>query len=138
MPKELKDQKGRRVHPYIPELCQSFRRGDIDRREFLRTATLLGVSAAAAYGFAGRITGEAAVPKAVAAETPKKGGRLRCAMRASSEGEAELLLWEVESLLCCGPAAGGGYRGHITPSVMTYSTFVDRTDVHPALEVFVA
>jgi hypothetical protein len=62
--------------------------------------------------------------------------RLRCAMRASSQEEAELLLWEVESLLCCGPAAGGGYRGHVTPSVMTYSTFVDRADVRPALEIF--
>jgi hypothetical protein len=61
--------------------------------------------------------------------------RLRCAMRASSEDEAELLLWEVEALLCCGPAAGGGYRGHITPSVMTYSAFVDRGDVQPRLEI---
>ena len=61
--------------------------------------------------------------------------RLRCAMRASSEDEAELLLWEVEALLCCGPAAGGGYRGHVTPSVMTYSAFVDRREVQPRLEV---
>ncbi len=62
--------------------------------------------------------------------------RLRCAMRASSRAEADLLLWEVEALLCCGPSAGGGYRGHVTPSVMTYSTFVDREDVKPALEMF--
>nr|MBC8239234.1 DUF1446 domain-containing protein [Alphaproteobacteria bacterium] len=61
--------------------------------------------------------------------------RLRCAMRASSEAEAEMLLWEVEALLCCGPAAGGGYRGHVTPSVMTYSAFVDRGDVQPHLEI---
>ncbi len=64
--------------------------------------------------------------------------RLRCAMRASSEDEAELLLWEVEALLCCGPAAGGGYRGHITPSVMTYSAFVERGDVKPRLEILPA
>lgn len=61
--------------------------------------------------------------------------RLRCAMRASSMDEAELLLWEVEALLCCGPAAGGGYRGHVTPSVITYSAFVDRGDVQPQLEI---
>ena len=61
--------------------------------------------------------------------------RLRCAMRASSREEAEVLLWEVEALLCCGPSAGGGYRGHITPSVMTYSALVDRADVKPALEI---
>ena len=47
--------------------------------------------------------------------------RLRCAMRASSRDEAELLLWEVESLLCCGPSAGGGYRGAVSPSVVTCS-----------------
>lgn len=64
--------------------------------------------------------------------------RLRCAMRASSQAEAEILLWEVEALLCCGPSAGGGYRGHITPSVMTYSTLVDRNDVKPALEILTA
>ena len=61
--------------------------------------------------------------------------RLRCAMRASSMDAAELLLWEVEALLCCGPAAGGGYRGHVTPSVITYSAFVDRGDVRPQLEI---
>ena len=64
--------------------------------------------------------------------------RLRCAVRASSQAEAETLLWEVEALLCCGPAAGGGYRGHITPSVMTYSALVDRADVQPELEIFTA
>ena len=52
-------------------------------------------------------------------------------MRAPSREEAELLLWEVESLLCCGPAGGGGYRGNITPSVITYSTSVDRGQVKP-------
>jgi hypothetical protein len=55
--------------------------------------------------------------------------RLHCALRGSSREEAELLLWEVESLLCCGPAGGGGYRGNITPSVITYSAFVDRDHV---------
>ena len=64
--------------------------------------------------------------------------RLRCASRASSESEAELLLWEVESLLCCGPAAGGGYRGHVTPSVITYSAFVDREEVQPGLDLLTA
>jgi hypothetical protein len=64
--------------------------------------------------------------------------RLRCAMRASSREEAETLLWEVEALLCCGPAGGGGYRGHITPSVMTYSALVDRDLVSPSIEVLVA
>ena len=55
--------------------------------------------------------------------------RLRCALRASSVENAELLLWEVESLLCCGPAGGGGYRGAITPSVITYSASMAREKV---------
>ena len=62
--------------------------------------------------------------------------RVRCAMRASSRDEAELLLWEVESLLCCGPSAGGGYRGAVTPSVVTYSASIDREAVSPQVEVF--
>ena len=70
--------------------------------------------------------------------TDSRDVRLRCAMRAPSREEAELLLWEVESLLCCGPAGGGGYRGNITPSVITYSTSVDRGQVKPRTEVWVA
>ena len=70
--------------------------------------------------------------------TDSRDVRLRCAMRAPSREEAELLLWEVESLLCCGPAGGGGYRGGVTPSVITYSTWVDRGRVNPKTEVLVA
>lgn len=70
--------------------------------------------------------------------TDSRDVRVHCAMRGSSRDEAELLLWEVESLLCCGPAGGGGYRGNVTPSVMTYSTFVDRADVPTNVEVRVA
>jgi hypothetical protein len=55
--------------------------------------------------------------------------RMRAALRASSREQAELLLWEVESLLCCGPAGGGGYRGQITPSVITHSAYLDRDQV---------
>ena len=61
--------------------------------------------------------------------------RLRAALRADSREQAELLLWEVESLLCCGPAGGGGYRGQITPSVITYSAYIDRAQVQPRIEI---
>ena len=70
--------------------------------------------------------------------TDTRDVRMRCAMRASSRDEAELLLWEVESLLCCGPSAGGGYRGAVTPSVITYSASIDRDAVAPRVEVFKA
>ena len=68
--------------------------------------------------------------------TDARDVRVRCAMRASSREEAELLLWEVESLLCCGPSAGGGYRGAVTPSVITYSASINRDAVSPRVEVF--
>jgi hypothetical protein len=61
--------------------------------------------------------------------------RLRAALRASSREQAELLLWEVESLLCCGPAGGGGYRGQITPSVITHSAYLDRDQVATRITV---
>ena len=64
--------------------------------------------------------------------------RLRAALRAASREEAELLLWEIEALLCCGPAGGGGYRGRITPSVVTHNAFIPRAQVQPRVEVIAA
>ena len=61
--------------------------------------------------------------------------RLHAALRSDNRDTAELLLWEVESLLCCGPAGGAGYRGQITPSVMTHSTFLERERVQPTLRL---
>jgi len=64
--------------------------------------------------------------------------RLHCVQRASSREQAELLLWDVESLLCCGPAGGGGFRGNITPSVMTYSASMARETIPFRVETLVA
>src|SRR5512136_893145 len=44
----IKKQPKNDVHPYIPELQESLRKGEISRREFLRYAALLGLSAGAA------------------------------------------------------------------------------------------
>ena len=73
------DDAGSALHPYIPELIEGLKAGRIDRREFLRTPCLLGMSATAAYAVVGRITGESMMPVAQAAE-PKMGGILRFAM----------------------------------------------------------
>ena len=70
-----------REHSYIPKLKTLFAEGKCDRREFLRTATLLGVSASAAYAFAGKIDKGAAVPEALAQGAPRKGGSLRLCAR---------------------------------------------------------
>lgn len=64
--------------------------------------------------------------------------RLHAAMRTAKREEAEFLLWEVESLLCCGPAGGGGFRGTITPAVITKSILVDRNLIKPKIEVLIA
>ena len=64
--------------------------------------------------------------------------RLHVALRTTKRDEAESMLWEVESLLCCGPAGGGGFRGTITPAVMTKSVLIDRAMVTPSFEMFVA
>lgn len=64
--------------------------------------------------------------------------RVRVAMRSADRNACETMLWEVESLLCCGPAGGGGYRGQITPSVVTHSALIARERVSPRVEVLVA
>lgn len=67
-----------RKHPYLSRLKQRFAEGRLGRREFLRTACLLGLSAAGAYGFVGKVTGQR-FAGAARAEMPR-GGRLRIAM----------------------------------------------------------
>jgi hypothetical protein len=62
--------------------------------------------------------------------------RVHAAMRTANRDDVATLLWEVESLLCCGPAGGGGYRGQITPSVITHSALIDRDAVRPTVRVF--
>ncbi|MGD9100165.1 MAG: ABC transporter substrate-binding protein, partial [Anaerolineae bacterium] len=48
---EIIKRKKRDVHAYIPELEELYRQGRITRREFLRNATLLGLSLASANAF---------------------------------------------------------------------------------------
>ena len=69
----------KREHPAIPKLKEEFADGKLSRREFLRYSTLLGVSAGAAYGFVGKVTGQSFAPPAQAADMPK-GGTVRIGM----------------------------------------------------------
>jgi peptide/nickel transport system substrate-binding protein len=87
--KSIRDGK---VHPYVPELYNQFLKGEVDRREFLRTSTLLGVSAAAAYAMVGQVTGESFVSQAQAA-TPKMGGILRSSMRVQEMVDPATFSW---------------------------------------------
>ncbi len=85
----MKDQK---EHPYVPTLKQNLVDRKIDRREFLRTSTLLGVSALAAYEFAGRIEGRSLLPKASAGDLPK-GGHLRLGWRVPELDSPHTFAW---------------------------------------------
>jgi peptide/nickel transport system substrate-binding protein len=76
------DLFGGRTHAYIPELADQLATQKIDRREFLRTSTLLGLSAAAAYSMSASLTGEAHAQQAApAARNGVFGGTLRVAKR---------------------------------------------------------
>ena len=77
-------------HPYVPELLDQFRKGRIDRREFLGTATRLGVSAAAAYTMAGSVIGPRV---SMAAETPRMGGNLRVSMNVKEIADPATYDW---------------------------------------------
>ncbi len=85
----------RREHSYIPTLRQQLAEGKIDRREFLRTATLLGLSAGAAYAFVGKVTGERFVSRAKAAMP--QGGTLRLSMRVLDIKDPHTFSWAVDS-----------------------------------------
>ena len=61
--------------------------------------------------------------------------RLHVTLRAREKEDAELMLWEVKSLLCCGPAGGGGYRGAITPCVTTKSVLIPRERMRPTFDM---
>ncbi len=75
-------------------MVRDLENGDIPRREFLRTTTLLGLSAAVAYAIADSITGIAsAIVPAAQAATPKKGGTLRVSMEIQEMTEPSTFSW---------------------------------------------
>jgi len=82
-----KDRKD--AHPYIPELKELYQKGRVTRREFLRNATLLGMSAAAAYAFISPF----APKKAMAAAMPKRGGTWKCGMSLQLIDHPARLSW---------------------------------------------
>jgi peptide/nickel transport system substrate-binding protein len=83
----------RRIHPYIRKLIAQLEAHRVDRREFLRTATLLGLAAPVAYGIVGRVLGESAIPRARAQGTPQKGGILRVGMEVQKMDDPATYSW---------------------------------------------
>ncbi|MEQ8667068.1 MAG: ABC transporter substrate-binding protein [Rhodospirillales bacterium] len=83
-------------HSYIPKLKQQFVDGRCSRREFLRTATLIGMSATAAYAFVGKVTGESFVSPAKA--SMPKGGTLRIGQRILDLSSPHAYSWFEETV----------------------------------------
>lgn len=57
--------------------------------------------------------------------------RLRFAAQSANAAEVELLLDEVESLYCAGPAGGAGVRRRITPRLSSASCLIERKYAAP-------
>jgi len=85
------------IHPGVHQVADELRSGALPRREFLRIATLLGLSAPAAYAMASRILGEPLVSEARAQGTPKRGGMLRCSMRVQEMADPATFDWTEKS-----------------------------------------
>jgi peptide/nickel transport system substrate-binding protein len=83
----------RQEHPSIPTLERQLAEGQLDRREFLRYATLLGLSAPAAYAAVRAITGERLVGEARAQGALPKGGTLRIGMRCQDVKDPHTFSW---------------------------------------------
>ncbi len=78
-------------HPYISELKRKFRERRIGRRDFLRTATLLGVSAASASTWVGQAIGATAPPMS-RSDFPR-GGKIRIGLRIRSIENPHSFTW---------------------------------------------
>jgi len=95
-------QTTRRIHPGVEKMKETLADGKCSRREFLRTTTLLGVSATAAYGIASKILGEDVLPdlisSAMAAEQ-KKGGVLKFGMQVQEMADPGTFSWTEKSII---------------------------------------
>jgi peptide/nickel transport system substrate-binding protein len=83
-------------HVLIPTLKRQLVDHLIDRREFVRYAALLGMSATAAYAFVRKVTGEPFVGPAAAQQALPRGGVLRLGMRCQDLKSPHTYSW-VES-----------------------------------------
>jgi peptide/nickel transport system substrate-binding protein len=76
------------ISPQVDRLKAEMDAGKLGRREFLRKSILLGVSVTTAYGLSGLSMSSIAL-----AETPKRGGNLRVAMRVKEITDPALYDW---------------------------------------------
>jgi peptide/nickel transport system substrate-binding protein len=109
-----------KANPNVDLVKTQFVEGKIDRREFLRYATLLGLSATAAYAFVGMLPGERAIAPA-RADTMPKGGTLRLGSRIKEIKNPATYSW-------------GTWDSNISRQVCEYLTLTDEHNItHPYL-----
>ena len=102
--------------PHLDKLRTQLADGKMDRREFVRFATLLGVAAPVAM----KMAGLAPVTRARAADMPM-GGTLRVGTRIKDLKNPHTYSW-------------GGYDSNVSRQVVEYLTFTDAENVtHPYL-----
>jgi len=85
----------KRIHPGVKQMENALAEGKCSRREFLRTVTLLGVSAATAYGMAGL---PAFVPSARAAGQ-KMGGVFKFGMAVQEMADPATYAWNEKAVV---------------------------------------
>ncbi len=64
--------------------------------------------------------------------------RIRIASKGHDKESIERINQEMLSLYCSGPAAGGGFREHLTDQVQTASILIDRTKIIPKVTILEA
>ena len=111
--------RNKESNPHIHLLKSQLADGKIDRREFLRFATLMGLSAAAAYAFVWKVTGDGFIAPARAAMP--KGGTIRIGGRIKVIKSPHTYM-------------EGPYDSNISRQVCEYLTVTDEHNVtHPYL-----
>jgi len=106
-------------NPNVRLLKQELAEGRINRREFLRFATLVGMAVPAAYAWVGEPL-EGGFTRRAEAAMPK-GGTLRLGTRVKSLSDPATYSW-------------GGYDSNVTRQVCEYLTLTDSNNVtHPYL-----
>ena len=91
----------KRMHPGVEEMKKSLMEGKCSRREFLRTTTLLGISATTAYSLASSILGKDILPDLIstAHAGQKKGGVLKYAMQVQEMADPATWSWTQKSIV---------------------------------------
>jgi len=89
----LRNVGGGKLHPAVTDLCAQAEKGEIGRRQFLRTAAFLGVSVASAQTFLSGTPLGGVAPAPALAQEPKAGGSVRFACQIQEITDPALYNW---------------------------------------------